>query len=317
MKTQPDLDPGLAQGQLDTLILSLRSIYNTAVNNSTAISFPTETASIGAGVYFSNTSISLSDKTITFTEPGQYVIYVDNATAGAITFTNCNFDFSGIASLTNTQIFWYSPNGITVTGSSVPGNFVSNNSSGGASASITATNTTFSGNIYNKGPTSLTSVIFNPVTFCYLKGTRILTENGYKYIKELKVGDNVVTKGSIVNNEEVVFSESELKPIKWIGSFYARRRDASDLPICFKAGSLGDNIPSNDLYVSPGHRVIIDGKMVIARDAVNGDSIVQSDDVDTIQYFHFELDSHSAIDAEGALAETLFDTEDGYYKSKF
>jgi len=108
-----------------------------------------------------------------------------------------------------------------------------------------------------------------------------------------------------------------IKPIKWIGGFYAGRRDASDLPICFKAGSIGDNIPINDLYVSPGHRVIIDGKMVIARDAVNSDSIVQSDEVDTIQYFHFELDSHSAIDAEGALAETLFDTEDDYYKSKF
>ena len=69
------------------------------------------------------------------------------------------------------------------------------------------------------------------------------------------------------------------------------------------------------MFVSPGHRVIVDGKMLLASEAVNGETIVQEDTFDTIEYYHFELDQHSVVMAEGLLAETfleLFDTKSSF-----
>lgn len=238
----------------------------------------------------------------TFSGPGQIVIRTNPT-------ININFTPGFSMTLSNisaSNIYFYSSTQINDTAGtlSLYGIFTA-----GTLISLKQS-TIVTGNLYSNAAVTLIGNTINPETICYLKGTKILTENGYTNVEDLKVGDNIVTKGSIVNNEEVVFSESEFKPIKWISNFYAGRRDASDLPVCFKAGSLNENLPENDLYVSPGHRVIIDGKMVIACDAVNGDSIVQSDEVGTIEYFHFELDCHSVIVAEGVLSETFLELND-------
>ena len=48
-----------------------------------------------------------------------------------------------------------------------------------------------------------------------------------------------------------------LRPIKWIGRrsyggrFVMGRKDI--LPVCIKAGALGDNVPRRDLWISPHH----------------------------------------------------------------
>lgn len=238
----------------------------------------------------------------TFSGPGQIVIRTNPT-------ININFTpgFSMILSnISASNIYFYSSTQINDTAGAISlyGIFTA-----GTLISLKQS-TIVTGNLYSKGVVTLIGNTINPETICYLKGAKILTENGYTNVEDLKVGDNIVTKGSIINNKEVVFNSGVIKPIKWISNFFAGRRDASDLPICFKAGSLGDNLPINDLYVSPGHRVIIDGKMVIARDAVNGDSIVQSDEVGTIEYFHFELDCHSVIVAEGVLSETFLELND-------
>jgi O-antigen biosynthesis protein len=49
--------------------------------------------------------------------------------------------------------------------------------------------------------------------------------------------------------------------------------------------------------------------LIEARDLVNGVSIVQAEQVDRVDYFHIELDSHDVMLAEGAWSETFVDDD--------
>ncbi len=84
---------------------------------------------------------------------------------------------------------------------------------------------------------------------------------------------------------------------------------ADILPICLKAGSLADNVPKRDLWISPHHAMFIDGVLIEAKDLVNGVSIVQAERVEKVEYFHIELETHDVIVAEGALSETFIDDD--------
>jgi hypothetical protein len=260
---------------------------------------------------YNNAPTSFTGVTIVFNGAGQYVIN----SASTLVFTSGVINLINGASASN--IFWYAgssitnANVITGTGGGLPGIFVA-----AVSISLNAA-TPVVGNLYARtGGITLFSNTINAQTLCYLKGTKIFTPNGYVAVEDLKVGDHVLSYGSIANNADIQLSETvESKPIKWISNFYARRRDSSDIPVCFKAGSLGENAPSSDLFVSPGHRVIVDGKMVLASEAVNGETIVQEDTFEIIEYYHFELDQHSVVLAEGVLSETFLELDNS--KSSF
>src|SRR5260370_31290565 len=92
------------------------------------------------------------------------------------------------------------------------------------------------------------------------------------------------------------------------------RGRADLLAICFKAGALGDNLPRRDLWISPHHAMHVEtagseGVLIEAKDLINGVSIVQADNVDKVEYFHIELDSHDVIVAEGAPSEGFIDDD--------
>lgn len=148
----------------------------------------------------------------------------------------------------------------------------------------------------------------NGEIICYLKGSKILTDTGYKHVEDLIVGDLVISKGEIINNESYVLEENPiLKPIKWIGKFHPSNLNSESFPICIQANALGENQPFENLYVSPGHRILLDGKMICARDLVNGNTIYQDINKIDIEYYHFELSEHSSIIANGLLTETYLD----------
>ena len=146
-----------------------------------------------------------------------------------------------------------------------------------------------------------TTLSFEENVACYCRGTLIATEKGEVPVQNLKIGDQVLTKSG------------ELRPIKWIGRRSYNGRFALGnkriLPVCFKAGALADNVPRRDLWISPQHAVYVEGVLIEAKDLVNGETIVQAERIEKVEYFHIELDSHDIIIAEGALSESFIDDD--------
>ncbi len=138
-------------------------------------------------------------------------------------------------------------------------------------------------------------------TPCYCRGTRILTDRGEVAVETLAIGDRLVTHSGAV------------RPIKWIGRrayagrFVAGRRDV--LPVRIRAGALDDGVPRRDLWVSPLHAMLLDGVLIPAGCLVNDLSITQPEEVEQVEYFHLELDTHDVILAEGAASETFVDDD--------
>jgi hypothetical protein len=134
---------------------------------------------------------------------------------------------------------------------------------------------------------------------CYCRGTLILTDRGDRPVEELAIGDRVVTVSGAA------------KPIRWIGrrAYNGRfiRGNRNVLPVVIAAGALGNGAPTRDLWVSPEHAVYIDRLLVPAKLLVNGMTITQAEAVDSVEYFHIELDAHDVILAEGMPAETYLD----------
>ena len=134
---------------------------------------------------------------------------------------------------------------------------------------------------------------------CYLRGTHILTPTGEAFVEDLRIGDVVITRfGGI-------------QPIKWIGrqTFDARfvKDNREHLPVCIRGGALGAHLPARDLYVSPGHSMLLDGKLVLAASLVNGLTITQDWSPPVIDYFQIELEAHDCVIAEGTWSETYAD----------
>ena len=131
---------------------------------------------------------------------------------------------------------------------------------------------------------------------CFLAGTNILTEHGYRKIEDLQIGDKVKTV------------DGELEEIKWIGKQTRHRSTAHplrSLPIQIKAGALGNNLPRRDLFVSPDHSILIEGLLINAGALENGVSIVKTYPEKYV-YYHIELENHTLLDAEGVPAESFF-----------
>jgi O-antigen biosynthesis protein len=138
-------------------------------------------------------------------------------------------------------------------------------------------------------------------TPCYCLGTHILTPLGEIEVENLCIGDHVLNH------------KGEARPIRWIGRrSYAGRFAAANrevMPILIRAGALADGVPRRDLMVSPNHAMYIDDVLIPADGLVNGSSIVRVAEIDRVEYFHIELESHDVILAEGALSETFVDDD--------
>jgi hypothetical protein len=152
------------------------------------------------------------------------------------------------------------------------------------------------------GLTHVVASALNDVSVpCYCRGTLIATERGERPVEEIATGDRILT------------IEGAYRPVKWVGRrsyqgrFVRGRKDI--LPICFKAGALGDDLPKRDLFVSPLHAMYLEGVLITAGALVNEVNVVRTVDIDMIDYFHIELESHNVIFAEGAASETFIDDD--------
>ena len=148
------------------------------------------------------------------------------------------------------------------------------------------------------------------IIICYAKGTLISTNRGFVPIENIKCGDKVVTKGKIYRQKFIKRGASnKVEPVIWISKFKVSNMNSKSRPICIKKDALGENYPFQDLYVSPGHRVLLNGKMALSKNLVNGKTIYQDNTCESVEYYHLECKHHSAIYANGVLAESYFDKD--------
>jgi hypothetical protein len=75
-----------------------------------------------------------------------------------------------------------------------------------------------------------------------------------------------------------------------------------------RAGSLDENIPAQDLFLTKAHTLFLQGVLIPVGHLMNGKTIFfDQRDNSELEYFHVEFDAHDVIDAEGALCESLRD----------
>jgi hypothetical protein len=149
----------------------------------------------------------------------------------------------------------------------------------------------------------------NPdLVVCFVEGAKIMRAGGECLVQELRVGDRVLTV------------DHGFKEVLWISSaektLEANRRDRA--PVTLKRGCLGRNTPSEDVSVSPNHRILISGSIpellfgeqevfVAAKHLVNGETIVH-DAVTTatsVSYWHLLMDGHELVFSSGLRSESF------------
>ncbi len=141
---------------------------------------------------------------------------------------------------------------------------------------------------------------------CFVRGTKIETENGPVAIEDLQVGDQVRTV------------DNGLQSLRWIG----RRKVVAEnafAPILIRKGALGN---TEDLRVSPQHRILLSGwraevnlgmpeVLVPAKSLINGETILRETGGE-VEYFHIMFDRHELVYAAGIQSESFHPGEMGW-----
>jgi hypothetical protein len=147
------------------------------------------------------------------------------------------------------------------------------------------------------------SDIFLSSVVCFAAGTRILTPTGERMVESLQEGDIVFT----LSGEQLI-----AQPVKWIGhrriDLTAHPRPETAAPVLIQRGAFADNMPHTDLLVSPDHAIFVDGKLICARQLINGTTIRQKMESKSVAYFHVELDTHAILLSEGLPTESYLST---------
>ena len=154
----------------------------------------------------------------------------------------------------------------------------------------------------------------SPTIVCFATGTQILTSRGDVAVEDLQVGDRAVT------------ASGALRPITWIGHREMAARSGSlsfnQQPVRVRAGAFGHDLPARDLFLSPGHPVLVGadadnegGVLVPVMCLINGTTITR-EPVARVTYWHIELDAHDILLAEGLPAESYIDGGDRTFFSE-
>ncbi|MDO3431391.1 Hint domain-containing protein [Rhizobium sp. CBN3] len=134
---------------------------------------------------------------------------------------------------------------------------------------------------------------------CFLRGTAILTDCGEKPVEDLSIGDRIA------------LPDGSTRAVKWVGrqSFKksAARWQKDVVPIRVCRHALDGHTPHSDLYLSPGHALYLNGVLIQVKELVNGTTIAPVTPAAdaSIDYYAVMLDTHEAILAEGAAAESF------------
>ncbi|MFV0300452.1 MAG: Hint domain-containing protein [Paracoccus sp. (in: a-proteobacteria)] len=144
---------------------------------------------------------------------------------------------------------------------------------------------------------------------CFASGTLIQTGDGAKPVETIRQGDMIRTK------------DHGLKPVVWAGRqtrrLYGCPGDERLYPVRIRAGALGKGVPTQDLYVSQQHRILLKSRiaqrmfgsdeiLVAAKKLTGIDGIDIVRDCDEVTYVHILFDRHEIVYSNGAETESLY-----------
>ena len=156
------------------------------------------------------------------------------------------------------------------------------------------------GDLYVYEGNSNTVDVFAQVV-CFASGTLIRTARGEVAVEYLAVGDLAET------------ASGAFRPIRWLGHrlIDSRKhpRPNEVMPVRISAHAFGPDRPKHDLCVSPGHSLCVDvgGEVLIPALALGNGATILQEDVDTVTYWHVELDEHDILLAENMPAESYLE----------
>lgn len=143
---------------------------------------------------------------------------------------------------------------------------------------------------------------------CFLKGTLILTNRGYRPVETLRSGDKIMTV------------DQGLQPLLWAGSralTLSAIADPNLRPIRVPAGSLGPDLPHHDLYLSPNHCLALDHPactllfhqaqvLTAVKSMLGFCDIGHRPFAAPVTYYHLLFERHQLIWANGLPCESLY-----------
>ena len=144
---------------------------------------------------------------------------------------------------------------------------------------------------------------------CFAAGTTILTPVGDVPVENLVVGDLVMTR------------DKGPQPIRWIGSRVLGQDELQAeprlRPIRISRGALGIGLPSQDLLVSPQHRVLVQSRiaqrifgtdevLVPAKTLVVMEGVDIDEAPEGVTYYHLMFEHHEVIVSNGAASESFY-----------
>ncbi|WP_417808887.1 Hint domain-containing protein [Thioclava sp.] len=141
---------------------------------------------------------------------------------------------------------------------------------------------------------------------CYAPGTLIDTPDGPRAVEDLQIGDLVNTL------------DHGPQQIRWVrnGEHSLKEVNIDGQPVLIAAGALGKGLPTQDLIVSPQHRMLVGGDGQLdgwfkteafapAKSLTAVQGIRHMKGEQTITWFHFACDRHEVVTANGCLSESL------------
>lgn len=144
---------------------------------------------------------------------------------------------------------------------------------------------------------------------CFVAGTLIATPGGLRPVETLRAGDLVLTQDRgpvplrLALSAEICAERLALEP--------------ELRPIRITRGALGNEMPCQDLLVSPQHRVLVRSKiaqrmfsaaevLVAAKQLTQLDGIEVASDMTSCVYYHLVFDRHEVVFSNGAATESLY-----------
>jgi hypothetical protein len=146
-----------------------------------------------------------------------------------------------------------------------------------------------------------------PDPVCLCAGTFVLTPSGNRLVESLQAGDHVLN------------DVGQPRQILWIGhsnlSLAHLIANEQLRPVRISAGAFGSNLPDRDLFVSPQHRVVVEGaladllfaeaRVLVAAKHLVGAFAEQVAPKAGVVYYHVLLEDHELLVTNGLVTESF------------